>query len=89
MGANAAAAPAFAALALMILWAAHDGGYDTDTWYWGALVLLGLLAATVGWLGAGFARLRPGAHGGADRVRAVRRLVLPFDHLGGVARLTR
>ncbi len=39
--------PAFVALAVMILWAAHDGGYDQDTWYWGALVMLGLLAALV------------------------------------------
>jgi hypothetical protein len=28
----------------MILWAAHDGGYDADTWYWGALVTLSLVA---------------------------------------------
>lgn len=31
----------------MVLWAEHDGGYDTDTWYWGALALLALLVATV------------------------------------------
>ena len=30
---------------LMLVWAVHDGGYDEDTWYWGALVLLGLLTA--------------------------------------------
>jgi hypothetical protein len=24
----------------MIVWAVHDGGYDADTWYWGALLLL-------------------------------------------------
>jgi hypothetical protein len=39
----------------MVLWAAHNGGYDADTWYWGALVTLGALAATVvargGWRG--------------------------------------
>lgn len=34
-------------VALMLVWAVHDGGYDADTWYWGALVALGLLAATV------------------------------------------
>ncbi|HEY2771434.1 MAG TPA: O-antigen ligase family protein [Solirubrobacteraceae bacterium] len=39
--------PAFLALAIMVVWAAHDGGYDQDTWYWGALVILGLLAALV------------------------------------------
>ncbi|MHB8658216.1 MAG: O-antigen ligase family protein [Solirubrobacteraceae bacterium] len=31
------------ALTLMVLWTAHDGGYDQDTWYWGTLVLLGCL----------------------------------------------
>jgi hypothetical protein len=35
--------PAVAAVALMVLWAYHDGGYDADTWCWGALVLLSLL----------------------------------------------
>ncbi len=47
--------PGLLAVALMVLWAEHDGGYDADTWYWGALLLLGLLAATVVGLGA----LRP------------------------------
>ncbi|MGH2889511.1 MAG: O-antigen ligase family protein, partial [Solirubrobacteraceae bacterium] len=28
------------------MWAVHDGGYDAETWYWGALASLGLLAAT-------------------------------------------
>ena len=32
--------------ALMLLWAAHDGGYDADTWYWGALLVVGMLAAS-------------------------------------------
>ena len=33
----------------MVLWAEHDGGYDADTWYWGALLLLALTAGvTVG-----------------------------------------
>lgn len=31
----------------MLLWAAHDGGFDADTWYWGALVSLALLAASL------------------------------------------
>jgi hypothetical protein len=34
-------------IALMLVWAVHDGGYDADTWYWGALVILALLAAVV------------------------------------------
>ncbi|MDQ2760824.1 MAG: O-antigen ligase family protein [Actinomycetota bacterium] len=46
--------PGLIAVALMILWAAHDGGYNTDTWYWGALVLLAALAAVV--IGVGFGR---------------------------------
>ena len=37
-----AAAPVVVLAILMILWAAHDGGYDEDTWYWGALVMLAL-----------------------------------------------
>ncbi len=41
------AAPAFVAVALMLVWAWHDGGYDADTWYWGALVLLSVLTAMV------------------------------------------
>jgi hypothetical protein len=32
---------------LMVAWAAHDGGYDADTWYWGALLMLALLASIV------------------------------------------
>jgi Flp pilus assembly protein TadD len=39
-------------VALMLLWAVHDGGYDSDTWYWGALLTLGLLAAIVVVLGS-------------------------------------
>jgi hypothetical protein len=31
------------AVALMLTWAAKNGGYDNTTWYWGALVLLGVL----------------------------------------------
>jgi len=36
--------PAGSVVGLMLLWAIHDGGYDADTWYWGALAVLGLLA---------------------------------------------
>ncbi len=49
----AALIPGLAVVALMVLWAEHDGGYNADTWYWGALVLVGLFAAIVigfGWL---------------------------------------
>ena len=31
------------AVALMLVWAVHDGGYDQDTWYWGALVFVAML----------------------------------------------
>jgi hypothetical protein len=37
--------PGLVAVVLMLLWAIHDGGYDADTWYWGALVLLAASAA--------------------------------------------
>ncbi len=36
--------PGVVAVGLMLIWAEHDGGYDQDTWYWGALVLLAVLA---------------------------------------------
>ncbi len=39
--------PGVAAVALFILWADHNGGYDTDTWYWGALLSLALVTVTV------------------------------------------
>ena len=45
-----AVAPMAVVLLLLILWAAHDGGYDEDTWYWGALILLALVAMVVGGL---------------------------------------
>jgi hypothetical protein len=44
--------PGLVVVALMLVWAVHDGGYDADTWYWGALVVLGVLASVVvarGW----------------------------------------
>jgi O-antigen ligase len=34
-------------VALMLLWSVHDGGYDDETWYWGALATLALLAGCV------------------------------------------
>ena len=30
----------------MLVWAVHDGGYDAETWYWGGLASLGVLAMT-------------------------------------------
>jgi O-Antigen ligase len=39
--------PAIPTVSLMLLWAAHEGGYNTDTWYWGALALLAIVAATL------------------------------------------
>jgi tetratricopeptide (TPR) repeat protein len=39
--------PALLVVALMLVWAVHDGGYDEDTWYWGALVMLALFSAIV------------------------------------------
>ena len=44
------ALPLLVLLGLLVLWAAHDGGYDEDTWYWGALTLLGLVAMALGGL---------------------------------------
>ena len=41
------AAPGLVGLAVFALWAENNGGYDPGTWYWGALVLLSLLALTV------------------------------------------
>jgi multisubunit Na+/H+ antiporter MnhB subunit len=32
---------------LMLVWAVHDGGYDADTWYWGALLTLVILSSVV------------------------------------------
>ena len=44
-------------VALMLLWAVHNGGYDEDTWYWGALTLLALLTAILIARGIGAVRL--------------------------------
>jgi O-Antigen ligase len=45
-------APGFIVVALMIVWAVRNGGYDTDTWYWGALVLLVAAGAVLIGLGS-------------------------------------
>ncbi|HEV3056193.1 MAG TPA: O-antigen ligase family protein, partial [Solirubrobacteraceae bacterium] len=42
-----AAVPGLIAVGLMLVWAVHNGGYDADTWYWGALVTLVLLSYVV------------------------------------------
>ena len=39
--------PAAIAVALMLVWAVQNGGFDATTWYWGALVLLATLAAVI------------------------------------------
>ena len=49
--------PGATVVGLMLVWAAHNGGYDADTWYWGALVLLALLVAVVGARGGRIRRL--------------------------------
>lgn len=46
-----AAAPGLVIVGLMLVWAVHDGGYDAETWYWGGLVALALLAGTLVLLG--------------------------------------
>lgn len=48
--------PGLLAIALTLVWAEHDGGYNADTWYWGALVLVGLFAVVA--MAFGFGRLR-------------------------------
>ena len=52
----AALVPGLGVVALMLVWAVHDGGYDEDTWYWGALMVLGLLTAVV--IARGIAEMR-------------------------------
>jgi hypothetical protein len=42
----AALVPALTTVGLFLLWVIHNGGYDAETWYWGALAMLALLAAT-------------------------------------------
>jgi hypothetical protein len=42
----AAALPGLVGIGVFVLWAEHNGGYDPQTWYWGALLLLSLLALT-------------------------------------------
>jgi len=51
--------PALAAVALFVYWGAHGGGYEPTTWEPSALLVLGLLVATVAGLGPGRLRLAP------------------------------
>jgi len=37
---------------LLIVWAGRDGGFNADTWYWGALLVLALLTAALVGLGS-------------------------------------
>ncbi len=53
----AALLPGLIVVALMVLWAEHDGGYNTDTWYWGALVMVGVTVVAVIAFGPSRARL--------------------------------
>ncbi len=39
--------PGLIGVAVMLVWAVHNGGYDADTWYWGALLALGALSYVV------------------------------------------
>jgi hypothetical protein len=41
--------PGEIAVALVLVWAADNGGYDPTTWYLGALLLLGVLAQVLLW----------------------------------------
>ncbi|HEX4804695.1 MAG TPA: O-antigen ligase family protein [Conexibacter sp.] len=49
--------PALLAVALLVYWGAHGGGYEPTTWEPSALLVLGLLVATVA--GLGLDRVRP------------------------------
>src|ERR1700722_1867529 len=47
--------PALFTIGVMLVWAVHNGGYDADTWYWGALALAAVLTAMI--IGRGRPRL--------------------------------
>jgi hypothetical protein len=34
-------------VAIFLVWAVHNGGFDPDTWYWGALAMLAVLIVTL------------------------------------------
>jgi hypothetical protein len=50
--------PGLAVVALMLIWAVHNGGYDEESWYWGTLAALGIFGATMLLLGRRGLRLR-------------------------------
>ncbi len=52
--------PGLLVIALWLLWAVHNGGFDADTWYWGALLTLATLVV-VAVLARGEARRLSGA----------------------------
>ena len=66
--------PGAIVVGLMIVWAIHDGGYDADTWYWGALLALATLAVVVV---AGAARAERLASRRRDRARLLRGCTSP------------
>jgi hypothetical protein len=39
--------PGLIVVAVMLVWAVDNGGYDPTTWYWGALVVLAMLAVAI------------------------------------------
>ena len=49
--------PALVAVALMLVWAIQNGGFDASTWYWGALLLLATFAAVFAGVFRGHLRL--------------------------------
>jgi hypothetical protein len=52
-----AGVPALIAVALMLVWAIQNGGFDASTWYWGALVLLATFAGVFAGVHRGHLRL--------------------------------
>ncbi len=56
-----AALPGLLAVGLMLVWAVHNGGYDADTWYWGALVFLAIAGTLALGLGSRLRLSRLGA----------------------------
>jgi len=56
LGAETSLIPGLIVVALMLVWAVHNGGYDADTWYWGALLMVALLTAVL--IGRGLSSVR-------------------------------
>jgi hypothetical protein len=51
--------PGLVIVALALVWAIQDGGYDTETWYWGALVMLAVFAGVLWFRHSTFSPSRP------------------------------